>query len=149
MARYCASCGAMMTEEQTTCPSCGKAAGAPAAGGGAAASGGGLSDNVAALLGYLFGVIAIVWLLIEPYNKNKFIRFHAFQCLFFLAAWIGINIVLGILGAIPGVGLVTILLWPLAGLGVLVLWIVLMIKAYQGQKWKLPFIGDLAEKQAG
>jgi uncharacterized membrane protein len=42
-----------------------------------------------------------------------------------------------------------LLLWPLIGLAGLVLWIILFIKAYQGQMFKLPVIGELAEKQAG
>jgi len=118
-----------------------------------AASGGGLTDNVAGLLAYLFWPVAIVFLLIEPYNKNKFIRFHCFQCLFLGAACIAMSIVFMVLSMIlsqvffPLVfifGLLQMLIW----LGVMVVWIVLMVKAFQNQMWKLPFIGDLAEKQA-
>ena len=114
---------------------------------------GGLQDNVAALLAYLFGVVAIIFLVIEPYNKNKFVRFHCFQCLFFWGAIIAGNIVLTIasivLGMIPVVGgIVALLLWLGLWGGSFVAWVMLMIKAYQGQKWKLPFIGELAEKQA-
>ena len=118
-----------------------------------AASGSGLADNVAGLLVYLIGILAIVFLLIEPFNKNKFIRFHCFQCLFFWAAYIACFIVLMvlsfILGMIPVVGgIVAFLLWMALWLGAVVVWILLMVKAYQNQMWKLPFIGDLAEKQA-
>ena len=113
-----------------------------------ASSGGGLTDNVAALLVYLFFIPAIIFLVVEPYSKNKFIRFHCFQELFLAGAWIGVSIVLSVLAFIPGIGLVTLLLWPLLGLAGMALWIILMVKAYQNQMWKLPFIGDLAEKQA-
>ena len=113
-----------------------------------AASGSGLADNVAGLLVYLFFIPAIIFLVVEPYSKNKFVRFHCFQELFLAGAWIGVSIVLSVLAFIPGIGLVTLLLWPLLGLAGLALWIILMVKAYQGQMWKLPFIGDLAEKQA-
>jgi uncharacterized membrane protein len=124
-------------------------------GGGAApapASGGGLQDNVAGLLVYLIGILAIVFLLIEPYNKNKFVRFHCFQCIFYWVAVVAASIALMILSIILGMvhlGAVVLLLYPLFWLAMLIGWIMLMVKAYQGQKWKLPFIGDLAEKQAG
>ena len=119
-----------------------------------AASGSGLADNVAGLLVYLIGILAIVFLLIEPFNKNKFIRFHCFQCLFFWAAYIACFIVLMvlsfILGMIPVVGgIVAFLLWMALWLGAVVVWILLMVKAYQNQMWKLPIIGELAAKQAG
>lgn len=155
MPRFCPSCGAQMTDTAAPCAACGKEAGqsggstppAPAPGGG------GLTDNVAGLLVYLIGILAIVFLLIEPYNKNKFIRFHCFQCLFFWAAYIVCFIVLMILSfvlaMIPVVGgIIAFLLWMVLWLGAVVVWILLMVKAYQNQMWKLPFIGDMAEKQA-
>ncbi len=121
-----------------------------------ASSGGGLADNVAGLLVYLIGILAIVFLLIEPFNKNKFVRFHCFQCLFFWAAVIICGFVLGILGVILAfipyvgaiVGLLSIPLMMILYLGVFVIWILLMVKAFQNQKWKLPVIGNFAEKYA-
>ena len=116
-------------------------------------SGSGLADNIAALLAYLFWPAAIVFLVVEPYNKNKFIRFHAFQELFFCAACIAMGIVFMVLNIVAGMalgalvvvfGLLELVIW----LGVVVVWVMLMVKAYQNQMWKLPFIGDLAEKQA-
>ena len=117
-----------------------------------AASGSGLADNVAGLLVYLIGILAIVFLLIEPYNKNKFIRFHCFQCIFYWCAVIAVNIglmVLSIVLAMVNLGMIAGLLWMVLPLAYFVGLIVLMIKAYQGQMWRLPFIGDLAAKQAG
>jgi len=114
-----------------------------------AASGSGLADNIAGLLVYLIGILAIVFLLIEPYNKNKFIRFHCFQCLFFWAAYIAASIALTIIAVVPYIGwIISLVGWLIVGLGGFVVWILLMVKAYQNQMWKLPFIGDLAEKQA-
>ncbi len=114
-----------------------------------AAAGSGLADNIAGLLIYLFGILAIVFLLIEPYNKNKFIRFHCFQCLFFWGAYIVATVVLTVIAAVPYIGWIIALLgWLVVGLGGMVVWILLMVKAFQNQMWKLPFIGDLAEKQA-
>lgn len=118
-----------------------------------ATSSGGLQDNVAGLLTYLFGILAIVFLLIEPYNKNKFVRFHCFQCIFFwvgaIALSIGLMIVSVILGMIPVIGpILGFVLWLGLWLGMMVTWIMLMVKAYQGQMWQLPVIGKMAAEQA-
>ncbi len=120
-----------------------------------AATAGGLTDNVAGLLCYVVGFITgILFLALAPYNQNKFIRFHAFQSIFYSAALIGLWIVLSILGAIFhaivgfGFGLLWSLVMLLVWLGSLGVWILLMVKAYQGQKYMLPVIGPLADKQA-
>jgi uncharacterized membrane protein len=101
----------------------------------------GLDENVAGLLCYVLGWISgLVFFLIE--KENKFVRFHALQSIIvfgvlFLAAFI--------ISWIPFIGgLISGLISVLA----LVLWIILMIKAYQGEKFKLPWAGDLAEKYA-
>lgn len=145
MAQFCSSCGAQMVDGAVVCSACGKGTTttAPAA---TAAAGitGGLSDNVAALLAYLF-IPAIVFLVLEPYNKNRFIRFHSFQDIFFVVGCIIINIALMFIGAIPFLGFIIALV---VGLGLFIVWLVLMLKAFQGQMFKLPVIGDMAEKQA-
>jgi uncharacterized membrane protein len=142
-----------MAEGAVTCSSCGTGAGQPVGGGVAAApaaapSAGGLTDNVAGLLAYVTIIPAIVFLVLEPYNRNRFVRFHSFQNIFLCVGMIALGIVMSIIGMIPMVGLLTLVLWPLIGLGFLVLWVVCLLKAYQGQMWKVPFIGNLAEKQA-
>lgn len=100
----------------------------------------GLEPNVAAVLSYVLGFITgIIFLLIE--EKNRFVRFHAMQSIFFSGSLLIINIVLSV---IPFLG------WGISWLiSVLafVVWIVLMIKAYQNERYKLPIIGDLAENQ--
>ena len=111
---------------------------------------GGLDQNIAGALSYIFFVVAIVWLVIEPFKNNKFIRFHAFQSLFLAAAsvvfFIGGSIVLGIL---PVVGaLIGLLVIPLGSLAFFVIWIICIIKAYQNEEYKLPIIGKLAAEQA-
>jgi len=164
---FCASCGSQLADNATFCPNCGKAAaqtsGAPAVApepapaasyGTTAAPATPLAENVAGMLAYLTIIPAIIFLLIEPYNRNRFVRFHSFQCVFATVALIVIDIVLSIvfsiLHFIPVVGwMISALLWPLWGLAVLGLWLLLVIKAYQHQMYKLPFVGDLAEKQAG
>ena len=122
-------------------------------GGGAAAApapaaAGGLQDNVAGMLAYITIIPAIVFLVLEPYNRNKFVRFHSFQCIFFGVAWTALWIVMSVIGMIPLLGWLTLIIWPLLGLAGLIIWVLLMVKAYGGQMWKLPVIGDLAEKQA-
>ena len=146
MQRYCASCGAPLAEGALVCGSCGKSAaqsgGASVGNAAPAAGSGGLAENVAGMLAYVTFIPAIIFLLLEPYSRNRFIRFHSFQCIFLSVALFVIHIVLMF---IPIIGWLISLFVSLAAL---VLWIVLLIKAYQGQKFKVPFIGDLAEKQA-
>lgn len=117
-----------------------------------AQGGSGLAPNVASLLSYLCTfVTGIIFLLIEKENKD--VRFHAWQAILLGVGSIALQIVIviltAILGAISG-ALATIfsLLGTLVYLLVFVLWIICMVKAYQGQRWKVPFIGDIAEKQA-
>jgi uncharacterized membrane protein len=112
------------------------------------ASAGGMTDNVAGMLAYVTIIPAIIFLVMAPYNKSRFVRFHSFQSIFFCVAWIVLWIALSIVGMIPVLGWLTLLIWPLLGLGGLILWIILLLKANQGQMFKLPVIGDLAEKQA-
>lgn len=150
MASFCTACGAQLPEGAAACPACGRGVGT---GGGpavapATTTTGGLTDNVAGALAYVTIIPAIVFLVMDPYNKNRFIRFHAFQSIFFAVAWTVLWIVLSIILHIPFLGWATILVWPIIWLGGFILWIVLVLKAYQGQKWKIPSIGDMAEKQA-
>jgi len=101
----------------------------------------GLEENVAGLLCYLVTwVSGLIFFLIE--KDSKFVKFHAMQSIITFGALI---IIMWIAAVIPFVGWV---ISALAGILILVLWIVLMIKAYQGEKFKLPWAGDLAEKQA-
>ena len=151
MARFCSSCGMQLPDNANHCTSCGKpaqSAGGGAAGAPAQSGAGGLTDNVAGMLAYVTIVPAIIFLVIEPFNRNRFIRFHAFQSIFFYVAWTVLWVALTFVGAIPFLGWATLLLWPLLGLGGLILWILMAVKAYGGQMWKLPVVGDIAEKQA-
>jgi uncharacterized membrane protein len=145
---FCNMCGAQIADGTTTCAAC--AGRAPAAGAGVvtAAPAQGMADNVAGMLAYVTIIPAIVFLVMEPYNKNRFIRFHSFQCLFFAAALLVLHIGLMIFAVVPFLALITFPLHLLISLGGFILWIVLLLKANQGQMYKLPVIGDLAEKQA-
>jgi uncharacterized membrane protein len=164
---FCVHCGSQIADNVTFCPTCGKAAAQPNAGTVAAApqpapaaeysttatTSTPIAENIAGMLAY-FIIPAILFLLIEPYNRNRFVRFHSFQCLFGFAAVIVIDIALKILTSmlnlVPVVGwMVSTLLWGLWSLALLALWLLLVIKAYQHEIFKLPVIGDMAEKQAG
>jgi uncharacterized membrane protein len=141
---FCNQCGAQIADGATMCPSCSaRPAAAPVV------SSGGLADNVAGMLAYFTIIPAIVFLVLEPYNKSRFVRFHAWQCVFFNVAWWILWIGLRIVVHIPLLGFLTLLVWPLVGLGGFIVWIILVVKANQGQMFKLPVIGELAEKQAG
>ncbi len=150
MPRFCSSCGTQMDDSATFCAKCGTAVGqpggvvaaAPAPAAAATTTAGGLTDNIAGMLAYVTFIPAIIFLVLEPYNKNRFIRFHSFQCIFICIALIAIHIVLAF---VPIIGWIVSVL---VSLGAFILWIVLLIKAYQGQMFKVPFVGDMAEKQA-
>ena len=144
---FCNMCGAQIADGTTTCAACAARAGAGAATATVTAAPG-LADNIAGMLAYVTIIPAIVFLVVAPYNRNRFIRFHSFQCLFFALAVFAIHIALSILTVVPFVALVTLPLHLLVSLGAFVLWIVLLLKANQGQMYKLPLIGDMAEKQA-
>jgi uncharacterized membrane protein len=102
----------------------------------------GLDQNLAGLLCYLLGwITGIVFLIIE--KENRFVRFHAYQS---LAVFGALSVLSLIAGLIPVIGkLISVLLAPVG----LILWIVLMVKAYQGELYKIPVAGDWAEDQSG
>jgi uncharacterized membrane protein len=143
---FCSTCGTQIADGATTCAAhAGQAAAAPAP---QVASTGGMTDNVVGMLAYFTFVPALIFILIEPYNKNRFVRFHSFQSLFFNLAWFVIWFAIRVIAHLPILGWLTILIVPIVWLAGFIVWIILVIKANQGQMYKLPVIGDLAEKQA-
>ena len=108
----------------------------------------GLSDNAAGALAYVTIIPAIIFLIVEPYNKNSYIRFHSWQSIFLCIGWIVIDVALHFIGRIPFLGWPLLFLSPLVGLAFFILWLIVMIKAFNGQRFKIPVVGDLAEKQA-
>jgi uncharacterized membrane protein len=116
----------------------------------------GLQANTAGALAYLAGIITgIIFLVIDPYKSDRFVRFHAFQSIFFNVAWIALWIGWTIIGLVLSAvtkGLFFFLQLPidlLLMVGGFALWAFLMYSAYQGKMTKLPVIGALAAKQAG
>jgi len=138
---FCAKCGAQVADNVAFCPACGAQQGAAAAGSGSVKAGG-LEPHIAGALAYLW-IVAIIWLILEPFNKDRFIRFHSFQALAFGIVAFVVSVVLGL---IPVLGWIIGIFWSL---GVLILWLVCIFKAFNKEMFKLPVIGDFAEKQAG
>lgn len=97
----------------------------------------GLPKNTAAALSYALGwLTGILFLILE---KDEFVRFHAMQSIL-------------VFGALTVISIFPLLGWmlaPILGIAGFVLWLVLIYKAYQGEKFKLPVVGDFAEKQLG
>lgn len=118
----------------------------------------GLDENVAALLAYIFGWISgLVFLLIE--KDSRLVRFHGMQSILLnvslavigIALWIVVFVLLLIVNQISGLlgtvfGLVATLLWLAFSVIILIAWVMCLIKAYQGQFFKLPIIGNFAEQ---
>lgn len=99
----------------------------------------GMDENIEAALSYFLGFITgILFFVLE--KDSKFVKFHAMQSIAVFVALFVINIVLTIT-------IVGIVLLPLVSILAFILWIVLMYKAYKGEKYKLPVVGDFAEKQ--
>ena len=174
---FCQTCGASLPDGSPACTACGASQGvaAPSAVPGAipgsmpgaipgsmpvaapvAAAGAGLTPNVAGALTYLVGLITgILFLVIDPFKTDRFVRFHAFQSIFFNIAWIAFWIAWTIVGLILSAishGLFFIIQLPvnlLVMVGGFCLWAYLMYSAYQGKTVQLPIIGPLAAKQAG
>jgi uncharacterized membrane protein len=173
---FCQTCGTSLPDGSPACTACGATQGAAAAAAPGPIPGGipgpipgtmpatapmpavgaGLTPNVAGALTYLVGAITgILFLVIDPFKTDRFVRFHAFQSIFFNLAWIGFWILWTIIGLMLGAvshGLFFIIQLPinlLITVGGFCLWAYLMYTAYQGKTFQIPVIGALAASQAG
>jgi uncharacterized membrane protein len=117
-----------------------------------AAASSGLSDNIAAALAYVTIIPAIIFLVLEPYNRIPLVRFHSFQSIAFCVVGFALSVALTIsqtlLHFIPLSWMLFSILNMLLGLGLFVAWLIVILKASKGEWYKLPIIGDFAEKQA-
>jgi uncharacterized membrane protein len=166
---FCKACGKELPEGNMFCPSCGASVTAPAAPTPAAATAGGgsvavadatatqpMATNVAGALTYVAGFITgIIFMATEPYKSNSFIRFHAFQSIFFNVAWIAFWMIWMVISAIltpltAGIlGLIALPVMLIISLVGLCTWLFLMYQAYQQKLFRLPLIGKYAAQQAG
>ena len=102
----------------------------------------GLTDNNAGALAYITIIPAIVFLVAAPYNQSSYIRFHAWQSIFLCIALFAVSII----AVVPILGWIV---YAVGAIAIFIGWIMCILKALKGERFKLPFIGDLAAKQAG
>jgi len=148
----CTKCGSVLAEGAVFCTVCGSPV--PAAGGREPASGAGMASHVAAALCYpLWLITGVLFLAMEPYKRDPYVRFHAFQSIFFtivvMVFWAVWNSI------IWGLFFPFRFLWPvlnmmskLISLAIFCYWLFLMYKAYNKERYRIPFIGEFARKQA-
>jgi uncharacterized membrane protein len=154
---HCTKCGAAVADGAGFCPSCGapvsSAAAASTSAAPVAAGSTGMQENVAGGLSYVLGwITGLIFYFID---KRPFVRFHAAQSIVVFGGLHILSIVLGMVfgvgmfmphgaGVVAGAGMMG--LWSLLGIVELVLWILLMVMAFQGKKFRLPIAADLADK---
>lgn len=148
----CPHCAAQMPETAAFCPGCGRSLQPEESR--SRGKVGRLPENFAGALAYITFIPAVLFLLRDPYRRNPFTRFHSIQCLLFTVLALALSAALKlaslVLFIIPVIGpLLAVLLSVLIGLGVAVIWLVLVVKAVQGEMFKLPLLGDFAEQYAG
>jgi uncharacterized membrane protein len=170
----CPSCHNEVAPQATFCGFCGASISAAAAApGGAAPAGyapvgasgyaapaavpaapaaGGLSENAAAAISYITIIPAIIFLVMEPYNKMRLVKFHALQCIGLHVAWIAVWVATMILSVvlhfIPLIGILFFLVDIVLCVGFFIAWLLCILKASKGEYFKLPLIGEFAAKQA-
>ena len=157
---HCIKCGAAIADNAAFCGNCGspQAVGAPTGTPGTASAPvvpaqSQMSENLAATLSYVLGwLTGLIFYLID---KRPYVRFHAAQSIVVFGT---LHIITFIIGAFFGLSLMTggyagfslgLALYRVLDVVALVLWVLLMIKAYQGEKFRVPFAADLAEKLFG
>jgi uncharacterized membrane protein len=150
LSKSCPHCDSRMPETAGFCPGCGRPMKATVSAQGKV---GGLPESVAGAIAYFTFIPAIIFLLVEPYRRNRFVRFHSVQCLLMCAAAAVAAAVLRlaslVLFIIPVLGpLLVVLLDMLAILAFLLIWLVLVVKALQGHALSLPVLGEFADRYA-
>ena len=151
---YCSKCGGEVESGVAFCPKCGQAQTAGQVVQTSQSAQSGMAENVAGLLCYLLGwLTGIIFFLID---KRPFVRFHAAQS---IVVFGGLHVISIVLGIIFGGGFMMMGRWGAFGLGwalyslinlvALILWILLMVKAYQGEKFQVPVAAGIAQIFAG
>jgi uncharacterized membrane protein len=108
----------------------------------------GLSEDAASGLAYITVIPAIVFLIVAPYNQSSKVRFHSWQSIFLAIAWFVVEVGIMMFRRIPFLGWTMWFIAPLVGLCFFILWLIVLIKAFSGKRFKVPLVGDFAEKQA-
>jgi len=146
MTAICPECDASLPDDTVFCAECGADLRPVERANGKV---GALPEIAAGALAYCVAPI-VVFLTVPPYSRNRFVRFHCFQCAGLLLGVIIAIALLWLLGSVLGLipVLALLLVSTLAGLAFFVTWAVMVIKALQGEMLKLPLVGDFAESQA-
>jgi uncharacterized membrane protein len=159
----CPVCHNEVGSETAFCNHCGAPLAAATAGAGAATpppayavqaapASSGLSETAAGAIAYLTIIPAIIFLVLEPYNKMPFVKFHSWQSIGLgVAAFllqVLVTIVEMVVHFIPGIVFLFMLVHLALGFGLFLVWLFVIFKASKGEWYKLPVIGDFAEKQA-
>ena len=144
--KSCPDCAAQMPNSAAFCPGCGHSMqNQPVS----MQKLGVLRENLLGALTYFTFLPALAFLLLDPYRKNSFLRYHSVQCLLFWLISMAATVLVRLL-VWPIVGpLFALFLITIAALAALFTWIVLLVKAFQGERFRLPVIGDLAEHYSG
>jgi uncharacterized membrane protein len=114
--------------------------------------GAGADTKPIAALTYLLGfVTGVLFLYIEPYNRDDFVRFHARQSIVLSVAWFALNVVVGLFVSIlpHAIGGLLSFLQGLVNLGVAVLWVAVMYKAYTGERYRIPELSNIVDQVFG
>lgn len=159
---FCGFCGASLAGAASGGPATAPAGYTPVGGGAAyaapaapvpaAPATGGLSENAAAAIAYITIIPAILFLILEPYNRMRLVKFHSIQCIAlhvaWIAVWVAITILHVVMHFIPFIGLLFVLVDLAVAVGFFIAWLLCILKASKGEYFKLPVIGDFAMKQA-
>lgn len=146
----CPECAAEMPASAAFCPGCGRPMQVPPKVQGRV---GFFPRNIAGALAYLTFIPAIGFLTLDPYRRDRFVRFHSIQCLLLWLACLIFGLVIRLLALllfmIPAIGVLLIsLITVVAALAAFFLWLVVVVKALQGYAFKLSVLGELAEHYA-
>jgi uncharacterized membrane protein len=150
----CPDCEAKMPEIAAFCPGCGRDMRAPEISPERAQGRVGfLPENLAGAIAYFTFIPAVIFLVRKPYSTDRFVRFHSVQCLLLWAAGLLTALALKVadllLFLIPMVGpLFVVVVSVVVGLAAVAIWLVLVVKAAQGEMFKLPVLGNFAEQRA-
>jgi uncharacterized membrane protein len=112
----------------------------------------GKQNNVIAALSYLLGfVTGIIFLYLEPYNQDEFVRFHARQSIGFSIAWFAVVIVFSVfISVLPhALGALLSFILTIVEIAFACLWLFLMWKAYSGERFRIPELADIIDNVAG
>jgi uncharacterized membrane protein len=109
----------------------------------------GLSENAAGGIAYLTIIPAIIFLIVAPFKSSSYVRFNAWQSIFFYVAWAVVHILIQVVQhLVPTIVFLTLTLWQFVDLAFFVVLVIVFVSAFNGKRILLPILGGLAEQQA-